>query len=344
MVTSPSTLQRLRNEIASLEKKRSEERKTLARLEKDIASLLNALARGTNSSAKSSQLVSKREKQAQAEGKIANLSKQISTKTSSLERALAGNATETEREGKKQKEQEKRRRQIELKHVQNITREMERQSRLSTNMQRYSIFNQEPLPSHITVLYLAANPVDYPLLALDEEARLIEETIRKGEYRDAIHLKTRWAVRLEDIFPALNEVQPDIIHISGHGAADAIYFQTPDKSTAPISIDAFIQLVQATSIKPKMIIFNTCGSEQFAQAILSHVPIAIGMPAEIADRTARIFVGQFYSALAFGKSIQEAFDQAKIAMRLAELDMDQSPLLFVREDLDAKEIILVQPY
>ena len=71
----------------------------------------------------------------------------------------------------------------------------------------------------MTVLFLASNPVDIPSLRLDAESRAIHEMIRKSDYRDNIRFETRWAVRTSDILQAINEVNPDVIHFSGHGSS-----------------------------------------------------------------------------------------------------------------------------
>lgn len=53
--------------------------------------------------------------------------------------------------------------------------------------------------------------------------------IRKSEYRDTIKFESRWAVRTSDLLQAINEVNPDIIHFSGHGDDDGtLAFENPD--------------------------------------------------------------------------------------------------------------------
>ena len=74
------------------------------------------------------------------------------------------------------------------------------------------------IPDTITVLFLESNPTDTQALRLDAECRAIQEMIRKSDYRDTIRFETRWAVRTSDLLQAINEVNPDSIHFSGHGA------------------------------------------------------------------------------------------------------------------------------
>lgn len=74
------------------------------------------------------------------------------------------------------------------------------------------------VPEKITVLLFATNPKGTSELRLDEEAHSIQEMIRKSEHRESILFEARWAVRPLDILQAINEIYPDIIHFSGHGA------------------------------------------------------------------------------------------------------------------------------
>jgi hypothetical protein len=62
-----------------------------------------------------------------------------------------------------------------------------------------------------------------------------------------------------------------------------------------------------------------------------------------ARSAARVFAAQFYSAIGFGRSVQNAFDQAKLQLVLQGIDEDKIPQLFVRAGIDANEIILVRP-
>lgn len=63
----------------------------------------------------------------------------------------------------------------------------------------------------------------------------------------------------------------------------------------------------------------------------------------IGDIAARVFSSQLYSAIGFGKSIEDAFNQARIALMLHELPEDRTPQLFISADHAQSEIILVKP-
>lgn len=83
----------------------------------------------------------------------------------------------------------------------------------------------------ISILFIASNPdiefidddgntVQQQKLKLEKEAREIHESIQKSLKRDFISFETRWATRVTDLLQFINEVNPTILHFSGHGTSD----------------------------------------------------------------------------------------------------------------------------
>jgi hypothetical protein len=62
------------------------------------------------------------------------------------------------------------------------------------------------------ILFLAANPIGLTEHSLDEEARQIEEEIRRAKERDQFEFISRLAARPMDLLRALREVKPSIGH------------------------------------------------------------------------------------------------------------------------------------
>ena len=61
------------------------------------------------------------------------------------------------------------------------------------------------------------------------------------------------------------------------------------------------------------------------------VDFVVGMRDEIGDEAARVFAAAFYRGLGFGSTVQEAFDQGVLDLRLAGLTEDADvPRLRVR--------------
>ncbi len=200
------------------------------------------------------------------------------------------------------------------------------------------------LPETITVLFLASNPLDQEQLRLDEEARAIQDMIRRSQHRDAVRLESRWAVRPQDVMQAINECNPRIVHFSGHGSDnDEIVFQDEFGNTKPVTKEAIVQVMLACSGNIQLVFFNTCYSRNQAEAVVEHTQSALGMSTSIGDDAARVFASQFYSAIGFGKSVKVAFEQAKAALMLGSIPEEDTPELFVTDGIDSNGLFLVRP-
>lgn len=199
------------------------------------------------------------------------------------------------------------------------------------------------LPKTITILFLASNPEGTGKLKLDEEARSIQQRIRLSEYRDTIGFETRWAVRTADIFQAINETNPTIIHFSGHGCDTGdLVLENPDGSPKFVAAEAISQAIATVSDSVRLVVFNTCHSQTQAEKIVDYIDSSIGMSTSIGDEAACVFAAQFYSSIGFGQSLEIAFKQAKAELMLEGIPEDQTPQLFVKNGLFANDIVFVE--
>lgn len=199
------------------------------------------------------------------------------------------------------------------------------------------------LPEKIKVLFLAISPRDQQPLSLDEEARAITDMIRKSKHRDSVEFVSCWAVRPFDVLQAINEHEPAIIHFSGHGSIEFIAFQDDYGKTKPVSKDALVQTMMASSSNIRLVFLNTCYSSTQAESIVRYVEATIGMNNSIGDEAARVFASQFYSAIGFGLSVETAFQQAKALLMLEGINEENTPELFVAQGIDSNELIIVSP-
>lgn len=208
---------------------------------------------------------------------------------------------------------------------------------------RTEIETLKTLPKKITVLFLASNPMDTDNpLRLDAEARAIEEMIRKSDYRDTITFVTKWAVRTSDLLQAINEVNPDVIHFSGHGTTGGdLVFENVNGEHKLVSKETMATVISTLSDKIRFMFFNACFSTEQAKNIVNIVDAAIGMNTSIGDEAAKIFAAQFYSSIGFGRSIDTAFKQAKSALVLEGISEDSIPELYVGDNVNPAEMFLV---
>src|ERR1041384_5939029 len=79
-----------------------------------------------------------------------------------------------------------------------------------------------------TILFLAANPMDTNRLALDREARAIQEELELSGCRDCFVLETRWSVEPLDLLRELRDLKPTVVHYCGHNSQNGLRFQGVD--------------------------------------------------------------------------------------------------------------------
>jgi hypothetical protein len=337
---------RKRDEITKLQQGKAKEQTKIANLSRKTNSASQAISRTSNISTAKSKLreIERHQKdQAAAEKKVADFDNKMVRKQKELSDEQNKVAREEDKESKaKQKEIERQAREHQSRMNKiNITLNTHEGLHRSTIT---AIKKLQDLPEKIVVLFLASNPADAPQLRLDEEARSITDMIRKAKHRDSVHFESRWAVQPMDVLQAINELNPTIVHFSGHGSdSDEIVFQDTSGNAKLVSKEAIVQTMMASSSDLRLVFFNTCYSYNQAEAVTHHIEAAIGMNTSIGDDAARIFSSQFYSAIGFGFSIQKAFDQAKALLMMEGLKEEDTPELFVQEGIDSNELIIVRP-
>ena len=175
----------------------------------------------------------------------------------------------------------------------------------------------------VKVLFLAANPSDTAPLKLDEEIREITAKIRASEHRDLLDLVSIWAVRPDDLLQSLNEHAPHIVHFSSHGSRTGEIILV-DKQGVPkaVSPTALKALFGALKDNVRIVVLNACYSRVQAEAITEIVDCAVGMNTAIGDKAAIIFAASFYRAIGFGRSVEQAFEQGKVALLLEGIPED----------------------
>lgn len=203
--------------------------------------------------------------------------------------------------------------------------------------------------SKVKVLFFAADPLSKPpggrapRLLLDEDVREIRRKVREAEHRDALDFDYRLAARPEDLLQALNETPPRVVHFSGHGGSRGLVLMDP-QGLGPHHVDAAVlaQLFQAFRGDIRVVVLSACFSLPQAQAIAEVVGCAVGTSGAISDAGAITFGASFYSAVAFGRSVQTAFDQACAALALSHPAERDCPRLIARRGVNPGRIVLVR--
>lgn len=179
----------------------------------------------------------------------------------------------------------------------------------------------------LKVLHVAADPFRQDALNLGEEIRQVQRALRSAGCTDVI-VESEWAMRPQELQEALLRHDPSVVHFSGHGTPDACLVLQGETGAVEVSQEALTGLFQALGGSVRLVLLNACHSEPQAEALSHVVGCAIGMRSAVADDAAIAFSASFYQALAFGKSIQVAFDAAKNAIALQGIPEGDVPRLF----------------
>ena len=161
------------------------------------------------------------------------------------------------------------------------------------------------------ILFLEANPQRN--IDLNEEIRDIKKVIQSSGNLEAFQIEIGLAVRSTDLHDLILNSKPNIIHFCGHGSGEpGLVFL--DKK---IATDALSNLFQLFEKHLECVVLNACYSAVQADAIVRYINYVIGMKQEIQDRAARAFSLGFYRALAYGRSIEDAYKFGCSAIQLA---------------------------
>lgn len=178
------------------------------------------------------------------------------------------------------------------------------------------------------IIILAANPVNSEWLRLDKEVKEIEEELRRSNQRDEFEFTSRWAVGPADIQKALLDIEPQIVHFSGHGAgANGLVFENEAGQAQLVSAAALGQLFKLFMPSVECVVLNACYSEVQALSISQHIDYVVGMNRAIGDQAAIKFATGFYRALGAGRTYEDAHSFGCNAISLENIPEEHTPIL-----------------
>ena len=209
-------------------------------------------------------------------------------------------------------------------------------STTSTNLQKIHMESKK-----IKILFLAAAPVNEVRLRLDEEVREIDAKLRQAEFRERFVLEQQWAVRVNDLQGHLMRHQPDIIHFSGHGSSTSeIILEDNNGNSQAVPARALSGLFSTLKDNIRCVVLNACFSKAQAEAIAKHIDCVVGMSKAIKDLSAISFAASFYQALAYGRSVQDAYELGCNQIYMENLNQEDVPQL-LSPNADPQSVIFV---
>jgi len=219
--------------------------------------------------------------------------------------------------------------------------------------------SQRPPMKHM-ILFLAANPLGTDRLALDEECAAIERELRMTSGRDDFDFRSKWAVSVDELMRHLNELQPTILHFSGHGSTGAADSSSAhgdphrdidapqgagiclqdERSSQYVSDRALAKMIASAAPSTRVVVLNACFSAAVAESLRHEVGCVVGMDGAIGDAAARSFAVAFYRALGNRRSVGNAVSQAVATLAAKQLP-DDLPICRTRDGLTADQMFLV---
>jgi AAA-like domain/CHAT domain len=167
------------------------------------------------------------------------------------------------------------------------------------------------------------------------------------------------------------DLQPHIVHFSGHGVDDSdldqqvlasrkltfagnvksdtgqdidgLVFENEAGQSQTVSGQALAKLFKLFDSQVTCVLLNACYSENEAREIVQYVPYVIGMNQAIGDEAARQFAQGFYRAIWADRSIEDAFASGVNAIELHGIPEGLTPVLLKKSDLAKPDVVIECP-
>lgn len=202
-------------------------------------------------------------------------------------------------------------------------------SRPSNEMPKEKVHSSPSASTRRRILILTVNPFGVPQLRLDQEVRDIKEALKRAKLRHQFNVENATAVRTSDFRRVMLEYRPNLVHFSGHGNHDGLFFEDESGYPKLVTAEAVAGLFKLFA-QVECVLLNACYSVLQAEAISQHVKYVIGMRNQISDTASIEFSTGFYDALGVGSSIEYAFEIGKASISLGNVAEHLLPILRVR--------------
>jgi hypothetical protein len=195
--------------------------------------------------------------------------------------------------------------------------------------------------SDVAILFLTADPSDASRLRLGQEFREIHEKLQLAKMRERFSLEARMSVRPGDVTQAIFDIEPQIVHFSGHGTSTGkLCLENESGNVQTVQPDALVSLFELVANRVRCVILNTCYSAIQAGAIAKHIDYVIGMKKEIGDEAAIAFSVGFYKALGAGRSLEEAYKFGVVELKLLNIPEYLKPVLLRKTPTSRVQLVL----
>jgi len=180
------------------------------------------------------------------------------------------------------------------------------------------------------VLVVFANPKGSSPLRLENEDRVMRESVKLSLDREHIGLNIIHAARVDDFARALLESDYQIVHFSGHGTGKGLAFENEIQEVQVIPKEALAETLSVYSPPIECVLLNACFSDIHAQSLSMGVPYTIVINGPISDEGATEFTRGFYDAIGAGRTVEFAYKEGCRRIRLKNLSDGSTPVLVTK--------------
>lgn len=213
-----------------------------------------------------------------------------------------------------------------------------------------------PQPEILRVAYMTANPritdtdpdtgeFVATRIRVDKEIRDVREEVKRALLRDYIEIEHWPAAQAVDVLNILNDQAPHVVHFSGHGGARTLEFDDgaiTDPDEHLVSLEQLARALGATERPPRVLVLNACDTLDGAEVLLPAVPVIIATSRNISDLAANLLAVTFYRAIASGRSVGHAVEQARYAIDVLAGGGSDVIQVLARDDVNLMELVLVR--
>jgi hypothetical protein len=175
------------------------------------------------------------------------------------------------------------------------------------------------MPDKVGLLFLAAQPKRLTPLRLGDEIRRIGDAIQRSPSSPLWEVNSVFATKASDLTAALMRFSPTILHFSGHGSAEGIFLEDDQGDPALVSGNRLKALLAPFRGSTRMLVLSAMLSNRMLGELADAADYVVATD-KITDQSAIEFAAAFYMALAFGRSVKEAFSwgQAQVELGAGE--------------------------
>lgn len=195
----------------------------------------------------------------------------------------------------------------------------------------------------LRIAFVAANPSDTEQLRLGEECMETQRELKLAPHRADFAFESRWAMTVDELIRFLNEIDPAVIHVAGHGSTRGLVLQDDRGGPDPISPRALAMIIRVAAPNARLVVLNTCSGLEHAEAVCREVDAVVAMAGPITDVGARLFAARLYGGLGCRKSIGNAVAQGVARLAAAGLSDESLPRCVTRDGIDAERLVLSGP-